>query len=59
MKLRKWLEIIIFIVSLIAFIIMCSECDDTFIFITSKIIALAVMIFNMCLIEKYGTIFNK
>ena len=56
MKFRKWVEILLLIISFIAFIIMCSECDNTLVFIVSKIIALAVIVINACLIEKYGTI---
>ena len=59
MKFRKWVETLLMIISFIALIVLGSECDNTLVFIASKVIAIAVMISNAYLIEKYGTIFNK
>lgn len=59
MKLRKWVEILLLIISFTMMLVLASDCENIIILIVSKIIAIAVMIINAYLIEKYGTIFNK
>lgn len=59
MKLRKWVEYLLAIIGIFMFMSLGSDCDDLFIFFISKVIAIAVMIFNACLIDRYGIIFNK
>jgi len=54
MKLRLWVEILLIIITTIAFIILGSETNDTTLYVVSKLIALIVFCFNITILEKYG-----
>ncbi len=56
MKLRKWVQYVIIFIMMIALFVLGGECDDTLVFIASKVIALAIMISGAIVLEKYGTI---
>lgn len=58
MKLRKWVEYLLAIIGILMFMSLGSDCDNLFIFFISKVIALAIIIFNAYVIEKYGTLFK-
>lgn len=56
MKLRKWVQYLLIGIITLCFFTLGSECDDTFVFITSHIMALIVSMFCAFVLEKYGTL---
>jgi len=54
MKLRIWVEVLLLIITGIAFVIFASDTDNMILFFISKIVSLIVMCTNLLIIDKYG-----
>ncbi len=52
--LKGWIENLLIIVNVLAFAVMISEVKNTWVFIISKVIAIAIMCINSIILEKYG-----
>lgn len=55
---KRWLEVLIYIVITISLFVMGSECNDIKIFIISHLIALVVFIICVIIIALYGKKFK-
>lgn len=53
MKLRKWVKYLLTAVCIISVVIMASECEDTFTFVISHILAFVVFVMNTNILLKY------
>jgi len=56
MKLRKWVQYLLVGIIALCFFELGSDCDDTFVFITSHIMAMLTSIACAIVLEKYGTL---
>lgn len=54
MKFKKWVEILLQVITIIAVFFLAAECDNFKAFIISKIIYLAIILINITLLKKYG-----
>ena len=54
MKLRKWLNDLLIIITIGAVIVASGECDNTRIFVLKTVISLFVIILNSMILLKYG-----
>ena len=54
MKFKKWVEILLQFVTIIAVFFLAAECDDFKLFVISKSICLAIILINITLLKKYG-----
>lgn len=52
--LKKWVEVVIIFIQVIAFMILGSESDDLKVFIISKLIALLIFGINSVILFKYS-----
>lgn len=52
--LKKWVEVVIIFIQVIAFMILGSESDDLKVFIISKLIALLIFGINSIILFKYS-----
>ena len=59
LKFRKWVQYLLIIIFIIAFIICCSDCEDTNVYVISHAIAIAVIIADEYLLVKYTDIFKN
>lgn len=55
---KNWLSDLIIIVNTILLILVSAESDNTFIFITSKVIILIIMYLNTYILIKYSKYFK-
>lgn len=55
--LKNWVQMLLIVVIGLSFMVLGAECENTLIFISSKIIALAVMYESTNLLEKQGNLF--
>ena len=58
-NLKQWVVNTLIIINFIAIMFMSSECDDTALFISSKLIALLIFAFNNYLLFKYSNLFEE
>ena len=54
MKFKKWIEILLQFITIIAVFFLAAECENTIAFVISKIIACTIIIINYNLLKKYG-----
>ena len=54
MKFKKWVEILLQVITIIAVFFLAAECDNTIAFIISKLICLSIILINITLLKKYG-----
>ena len=54
MKFKKWIEILLQFITIIAVFFLAAECDDFKLFVISKLICLAIILINITLLNKYG-----
>ena len=54
MKLRIWVEVLLLIITGIAFVIFASDTDNMMLFVISKVISVIVMCINALILDKYG-----
>lgn len=54
MKLRKWVKVVLGIISVISFMVMVSECESTLWFIIGHLIACGVFTLSTMTLIKYG-----
>ena len=52
-KLRKWFKYLLLVVAYLSFTIMCSECEDTIMFIISHLASAVVFAVTVSLLQKY------
>lgn len=57
MRLKKWVEKLLIGISFIAFMILVSDCENTLLFVISKIISLGVIIVNAIILSKNNELF--
>lgn len=55
--LKNWVQVVLILIIGLSLMVLGSECENTLIFISSKIIALAVMYGSTNLLEKQGSLF--
>jgi len=53
-KLRKWVEVVLILIGIVAFVVMASDCEDMMTFIISHFIASGIFILDCCLLEEYA-----
>ena len=58
-NLKQWVVNTLIIINFIAIMLMSAECDDTALFISSKLIALLIFAFNNYLLFKYSNLFEE
>ena len=51
---KKWVEILLQFVTIIAVFFLAAECENTIVFVISKLICLAIILINIILLNKYG-----
>ena len=51
---KKWVEILLQFITIIAVFFLAAECDDFKLFVISKLICLAIISINIILLNKYG-----
>ena len=51
---KKWVEILLQFITIIAMFFLVAECENTIAFVISKIIACTIIIINYNLLKKYG-----
>ena len=51
---KKWVEILLLFITIIAVFFLAAECDNTIVFVISKLICLAIISINIILLNKYG-----
>ena len=54
MKFKKWVEILLQFVTIIAVFFLAAECENTIAFVISKLICLSIILINITLLKKYG-----
>ena len=54
MKFKKWVEILLQFITIIAVVLLAAECDDFKLFVISKLICLSIILINITLLNKYG-----
>ena len=54
MKFKKWVEILLQFITIIAVFFLAAECENTIAFIISKLICLSIILINITLLKKYG-----
>ena len=54
MKFKKWVEILLLFITIIAMFFLAAECDNFKAFIISKLVCLAIILINITLLKKYG-----
>ena len=54
MKFKKWVEILLQVITIIAVFFLAAECDNTIAFVISKLVCLAIILINITLLKKYG-----
>ena len=51
---KKWVEILLQVITIIAVFFLAAECENTIAFVISKLICLAIILINITLLKKYG-----
>ena len=51
---KKWVEILLQCITIIAVFFLAAECDNFKLFVISKLICLAIILINITLLKKYG-----
>ena len=51
---KKWVEILLLFITIIAVFFLAAECENTIAFVISKLICLAIILINIILLNKYG-----
>ena len=51
---KKWVENLLLFITIIAVFFLAAECDNTIVFVISKLICLAIISINIVLLNKYG-----
>lgn len=51
---KKWVENLVLFITIIAVFFLAAECDDSKLFVISKLICLAIISINIILLNKYG-----
>ena len=54
MKFKKWVEILLQFMTIIAVLFLAAECENTIAFVISKLICLSIILINITLLNKYG-----
>ena len=59
MKLKKWVEYTIIFIQMILFVLLGSDCENTKLFIYSKIIILIIFGFNHMILKRYSRLYEE
>lgn len=54
MKFKKWVEILLQFITIIAVFFLAAECDNFKLFVISKLVCLSIILINYNLLKKYG-----
>lgn len=57
--LKKWLTNLILFIQMFLFTMLCSDCESTTLFITSKIVILLIMYMNHLIIKNYTKLYEE
>lgn len=57
--LKKWITNLILMMQMLLFIMLGSDCENTILFITSKIVILLIMYMNHLIIKKYTRLYEE